>query len=177
LKNFTFKVIPVQPGQPNKVGPAPSVPTYSPPAAPQEPCPAPAPCPVAPVTPMPCPPLMPAPTPGPCPPTLPMPCPPQTPCPMPPMGAFPYPPCPGPSPYPQYPQYPVAPAYPSPPFRLAHAYVPWQFYNVVYCPTEALDKGTLFPELFQPQGIYGPCEGPQPCHTYFPKGGGSYGRA
>jgi hypothetical protein len=33
----------------------------------------------------------------------------------------------------------------------------------------------MFPELFQPQGVYGPCEGPQPCYTYFPGGGVPYG--
>lgn len=33
---------------------------------------------------------------------------------------------------------------------LAHAYVPWQFYNRAFCPEEALAKGTLFPELFGP---------------------------
>lgn len=34
---------------------------------------------------------------------------------------------------------------------LAHAYVPWQFYERTYCPSEALMKGTLFPELY---GVY-----------------------
>lgn len=34
---------------------------------------------------------------------------------------------------------------------LAHAYVPWQFYERAFCPSEALMKGTLFPELY---GVY-----------------------
>lgn len=34
---------------------------------------------------------------------------------------------------------------------LAHAYVPWQYYNKAFCPEEALMKGTLFPELW---GVY-----------------------
>lgn len=34
---------------------------------------------------------------------------------------------------------------------LAHAYVPWQFYDQAFCPQEALMKGTLFPELW---GVY-----------------------
>ncbi|MCE5285224.1 MAG: spore coat associated protein CotJA [Pelosinus sp.] len=35
--------------------------------------------------------------------------------------------------------------------RLAHAYVPWQCYTKAFSPCEALNKGTLFPELF---GVY-----------------------
>jgi len=74
------------------------------------------------------------------------------------------PPCPGPTtPFYQQPPYPYAPVFAPLSMRLAHAYVPWQYYNVVYGASEALEKGTLFPELCQPQGIYGPCEGPQPC--------------
>lgn len=34
---------------------------------------------------------------------------------------------------------------------LAHAYVPWQYYDRAFCPQEALMKGTLFPELW---GVY-----------------------
>ncbi len=34
---------------------------------------------------------------------------------------------------------------------LAHAYVPWQFYEKAFSPSEALSKGTLFPELW---GVY-----------------------
>lgn len=34
---------------------------------------------------------------------------------------------------------------------LAHAYVPWQVYDKAFCPSEALMKGTLFPELY---GVY-----------------------
>lgn len=36
------------------------------------------------------------------------------------------------------------------PVRLAQAYVPWQRYGVIYSPPEALEKGTLFPELYFP---------------------------
>lgn len=35
-------------------------------------------------------------------------------------------------------------------FRLAHAYVPFQVLGDVYCPAEALSKGTLFPKLYMP---------------------------
>lgn len=31
---------------------------------------------------------------------------------------------------------------------LAHAYVPWQYYEQAFSPREALMKGTLFPELW-----------------------------
>ena len=72
-----------------------------------------------------------------------------------------FPPCPEPMPF--YQQPPYSPVFAPLSMRLAHAYVPWQYYNVVYGTSEALDKGTLFPELFQPQGVYGHCEGPQPC--------------
>lgn len=108
-----------------------------------------------------------------CPPQKPMPSP-QPPCPpiqapqapfymVPPMcpqfpQAPPFPPCP--------PVTPISPT-PGPCGMLAHAYVPWQCYNVVYSPCEALDKGTLFPELYMPQGVYGPCEGPEPCGGVF----------
>ena len=37
------------------------------------------------------------------------------------------------------------------PVILAHAYVPWQCYNQAFSPSEALMKGTLFPELW---GVY-----------------------
>lgn len=37
-----------------------------------------------------------------------------------------------------------------PQFRLAHAYVPFQVLGDVYCPAEALCKGTLFPKLYMP---------------------------
>ncbi|MDD4665981.1 MAG: spore coat associated protein CotJA [Clostridia bacterium] len=88
--------------------------------------------------------------------------PPQMPCPMVPMP----------------PQMPCPPGGygmgPSPDFRLAHAYVPWQYYNAVFSPAEALHRGTLFPELCMPQGEYGPCEGPRPCKVYF-GGGVPYG--
>lgn len=65
---------------------------------------------------------------------------------------------------------PVLPGYVNTPW-LAHAYVPWQFYAMSYPPAEALSQGTLFPELYQPQGEYGPCEGPKPCKMVYPRGG------
>ncbi len=34
--------------------------------------------------------------------------------------------------------------------RLAHAYVPYQYYSNSYPPEEALRKGTLYPELYMP---------------------------
>lgn len=34
--------------------------------------------------------------------------------------------------------------------QLAHAYVPWQYYDAAFSPQEALMKGTLFPELYGP---------------------------
>lgn len=34
---------------------------------------------------------------------------------------------------------------------LAHAYVPWQTYDKAFSPKEALNKGTLFPNLW---GVY-----------------------
>lgn len=37
-----------------------------------------------------------------------------------------------------------------PQFRLAHAYIPIQVLGDVYCPAEALSKGTLFPKLYMP---------------------------
>lgn len=37
-----------------------------------------------------------------------------------------------------------------PKLKLARAYVPFQVMGKVYCPEEALDKGTLFPELYRP---------------------------
>lgn len=37
------------------------------------------------------------------------------------------------------------------PLILAHAYVPWQCYEAAFSPSEALMKGTLFPELW---GVY-----------------------
>lgn len=147
---------------------------------------------------MPCPPMAPGATPygptepwamAPCPPLEGpmMPCPPMEPCPMvppcPPMGpgATPYGQMPPGMPYQPYapgnfemgyPQYPAmaAPPFTCPYFRLAHAYVPWQYFNVIYSPAEGHAKGTIFPELFMPQGQYGPCEGPRPCRLAF--GGG-----
>lgn len=38
--------------------------------------------------------------------------------------------------------------YPS--VRLAQAYVIWQKYGQIFSPAEALEKGTLFPELYSP---------------------------
>lgn len=163
-------------------------------ALPVPPCPSPCP----PVGPLPCPPMGPGATPFggmgpgmmPCPPMGPgaMPCPPSGPGAVPFGGMgpmFPYPsmppllppmmPCPPSAPgnfgmgSPQCPAT-MVPPFTCPYFRLAHAYVPWQYFNVVYCPAEALNKGTLFPELYMPQGQYGPCEGPKPCRLAF--GGG-----
>lgn len=37
-----------------------------------------------------------------------------------------------------------------PPPRLAQAYVIWQKYGPVFTPAQALEKGTLFPELYSP---------------------------
>lgn len=37
-----------------------------------------------------------------------------------------------------------------PPVRLAQAYVIWQKYGQIFSPAEALEKGTLFPELYSP---------------------------
>lgn len=34
--------------------------------------------------------------------------------------------------------------------KLAEAYVPYQEYKVSYNPQEALEKGTMFPELYRP---------------------------
>ncbi len=34
--------------------------------------------------------------------------------------------------------------------RLAQAYVIWQRYGPIFSPAEALEKGTIFPELFSP---------------------------
>ena len=41
-------------------------------------------------------------------------------------------------------------AFMAPAARLARAYVPWQRYGATYNPQEALEKGTLFPELYRP---------------------------
>lgn len=37
-----------------------------------------------------------------------------------------------------------------PPVRLAQAYVIWQKYGQIFSPAEALEKGTLFPDLYSP---------------------------
>lgn len=37
-----------------------------------------------------------------------------------------------------------------PALRLARAYVPWQKYGPLYSPSEGLEKGTIFPELYSP---------------------------
>lgn len=34
--------------------------------------------------------------------------------------------------------------------KLAQAYIPWQRFNQCFSPSEALDRGTLFPELYRP---------------------------
>jgi hypothetical protein len=38
-------------------------------------------------------------------------------------------------------------------YKLARAYVPFQIMNQIYSPNEALQKGTLFPELYQPYHV------------------------
>ena len=35
-------------------------------------------------------------------------------------------------------------------FKLATAYIPFQNYSRIYIPQEALNKGTIFPELYRP---------------------------
>ena len=186
MKNFTFKVIPNQANLENKKKPIYEEPIMS--CPPKKECPKhetpPMPCPpqeptyeepVVPCPPMPCPPIH-------CP-HMPMPCPPQEPIyeepvmPCPPMEPeCPQMPCPCPPMEPECPQHSgnSAPPFTCPYFRLAHAYVPWQYLNTVFSPAEALCKGTLFPELNMPQGQYGPCEGPRPCKVYF-GGGVPYG--
>jgi hypothetical protein len=37
-----------------------------------------------------------------------------------------------------------------PPARLAQAYVIWQKYGSTFTPAEALEKGTIFPDLYSP---------------------------
>jgi hypothetical protein len=159
LKNFTFKVFPAQSGSENKQDEEVAKNSIEQPSVAKMDA-------LWPETAKKCPPCVPLPPQMPCPPMEPMPTPPQMPCP--PMGPMP----------PQMPCPPMgglmAPPFTCPYFRLAHSYVPWQNYDVVYNPAEALCKGTLFPELHMPQGKYGPCEGPQPCRIHF-GGGVPYG--
>ncbi|MCL6612321.1 MAG: spore coat associated protein CotJA [Peptococcaceae bacterium] len=58
-----------------------------------------------------------------------------------------YPPGPPTGPYipPEPPGYP-----PTAGWELARAYVPIQRFGTTYSPAEALEKGTLFPELWRP---------------------------
>lgn len=51
----------------------------------------------------------------------------------------------------------VSPAVKPMPMKLAHAYVPYQYYTAAFNPTEALAKGTLFPELYSPYEKMGGC--------------------
>lgn len=47
----------------------------------------------------------------------------------------------------------LGPTYPDLPFpelELAQAYIPYQRYGPTYTPAEALEKGTLFPDLYRP---------------------------
>ncbi len=56
-------------------------------------------------------------------------------------------------PAPNMPALPNQPSYPGDmmsPFKLAHAYVPWQQMEQVFSPAEALAHGTIFPELVMP---------------------------
>lgn len=46
------------------------------------------------------------------------------------------------------PTQPVEPPYPE--MELARAYIPYQSYGPTYTPAEALEKGTLFPDLYRP---------------------------
>ena len=39
--------------------------------------------------------------------------------------------------------------------RVGYAYVPVQTFNDIYLPEEGLSKGTIFPELYKPFGMYG----------------------
>lgn len=191
MNSYIFKVTPDPKGSPNNkplAAPPPAVmPSETPSAeAPikeeqklTEPCPPKAPEPCPPKAPEPCPPK----APEPCPPKAPGPCPPVMPEPLyPPIAPIaPPPPFDQPPVFPVFPEYPgqpmfpVQPGYPVYSLRLAHSYTPWQYYNVVFSPREALSKGTMFPELYQPQGVYGPCEGPEPCKAVFPWGGVPYG--
>lgn len=42
-----------------------------------------------------------------------------------------------------------------PPFmKMGHAYVPYQFFADTFRPEEALHKGTIFPDLYQPYVKY-----------------------
>ena len=43
---------------------------------------------------------------------------------------------------------PFMPAMP----KLAHAYVPFQYYTKLYMPMTGLERGTIFPELDSPYG-------------------------
>ena len=169
MKNYTFKVFPAQNGLDNTTAvPSPESQPLEEVVAPPE---------------MTCPPSLPCPSSeqGPRPPACPLlPCPPMMPgaplfgAPGMPPGS-PFEPCPSPfgqggPGLPFQAPVPTAPPFMCPYFRLAHAYVPWQFMRTVFSPAEGLAKGTIFPELYMPQGQYGPCEGPKPCRLSF--GGG-----
>jgi hypothetical protein len=173
LRTFTFKVIPDQKGSSNNKVSSNPQPEGKPGTPPEGICPPPPDyAPIAPPPPM-----------GECPSFQPLPPYEQSPFfqPIPPYEEMlPFgpvlplqPDCPfeGQYPFPEPPQaVPVLPGHTIRPC-LAHAYVPWQFYTGEYPPNEALNRGTLFPELYQPQGEYGPCEGPKPCMMVFPRGG------
>ena len=40
--------------------------------------------------------------------------------------------------------------------RVGYAFVPIQKFDKIYTPEEALERGTLFPELDLPISVYGP---------------------
>lgn len=42
---------------------------------------------------------------------------------------------------------------PGAPFLYAHAYIPFQYLSTIYTPMEALNQGTVFPELDRPYGL------------------------
>lgn len=49
---------------------------------------------------------------------------------------------------PLHPNQPIAPNLPN--MRLARAYIPFQVYTKSFPPREALERGTMFPELYSP---------------------------
>lgn len=49
----------------------------------------------------------------------------------------------------EYAAYPVMPQE----LKLAHAYVPFQYFENVYPPEQGLAKGTIFPGLDRPYGL------------------------
>lgn len=54
------------------------------------------------------------------------------------------------------PRKPVSPVFPEG-VELARAYIPFQEYTKSWPPEEALNKGTMFPELYRPYSPYRHC--------------------